>query len=257
MKIMKSIIDYLAKPENLGYTIILIVTLVVLIGLTVAVALVYKRSKTVNAQKSEDIAVAATDDRQMPENIVDDPYEDYDDEEPQSEKDAKEILRELKPEEPDPYVIDHSLDKKHKPGAQHNEGNSTPIFKPVSSDKKQSVMDKEKITSEPAGRWVIKTEPDGKMYAFLMTDSEEKLLSTESYSSLSGIKSGIDTLKKNIENENYAINLDKNGNFVFKIFTSANRLLCVSEGYTTREQCETAFNQVKRLSNTAAIVIEK
>lgn len=254
---MKSIIDYLTKSENLGYSIILIVTLVVLIGMTVAVVLVYRRSNTVNAQKSEDIAVAAADDKQMPENIVDDPYEDYDDEEPQSEKDAKEILRELKPEEPDPYVIDRSSDKKHKPKAQHNESNSTPVFKPVSSYKKQSVANKEKIAEVPAGKWVIITESDGKMYAFLKTDSEEKLLSTESYSSLSGIKSGIDTLKKNIENENYAINLDKNGNFVFKIFTSANRILCVSEGYITREQCETAFNQVKRLSNTAAIVIEK
>ena len=108
-----------------------------------------------------------------------------------------------------------------------------------------------------SGKWVIVTEPDGRMTAYLKASNGEKMLATESYSSLSGIKSGIDTLKKNIENDNYAINLDKNGNFVFKIFSGANRLLCVGEGYSSREQCEKAFTSVKRFSKTAVIVVEK
>ena len=83
------------------------------------------------------------------------------------------------------------------------------------------------------------------------------MLRTESYTTLSGIKSGIDTLKKNIELENYAISLDKNGNFVFKIFSTAKRLLCVGEGYSTREQCEKAFASAKRFSKTAIIVVAK
>ncbi len=105
-----------------------------------------------------------------------------------------------------------------------------------------------------AGKWII-YEEDGRFYAELRASNGELMLRTEYYSSLSGIKSGIETLKKNIEMENYAINLDKNGNFVFKIFSTAKRLLCVGEGYSTREQCEKAFNSVKRFSQTGKIVI--
>jgi len=259
---MKSIIDYLAKPENLSYVIILAVTFIVLAGLTVAVVLVYKRGKRNDRSKAEDIAVAAADERQMPENIVDDPYEDPDDEIPQAEKDAKEILDELKPQKLDPYVIDRTAPKKPKNTArtatentkEAKTSNPSPVYKPLSSDRKQNGgADARKYS----GKWVITTDSDGKMRALLKTDDEEELLSSENYSSLSGIKSGIDTLKKNIENDNYAVNLDKNGNFVFKIFTSANRVLCVSEGYSTRDICEKAFATVKRISGSAVIVIEK
>ena len=105
-----------------------------------------------------------------------------------------------------------------------------------------------------AGKWII-YEEDGRFFAELKASNGEVMLRTEYYSSLSGIKSGIETLKKNIEMENYAINLDKNGNFVFKIFSTAKRLLCIGEGYSTREQCEKAFNSVKRFSQTAKIVV--
>lgn len=105
-----------------------------------------------------------------------------------------------------------------------------------------------------AGKWII-YEEDGRYFADLKASNGELMLRTETYSSLSGIKSGIETLKKNIELENYAVNLDKNGNFVFKIFSTAKRLLCVGEGYSTREQCEKAFSSVKRFSKTAKISI--
>lgn len=112
----------------------------------------------------------------------------------------------------------------------------------------------EDITIKYAGKWEIKQE-DGRYFADLKASNGEIMLRTETYSSLSGTKSGIETLKKNIEMENYAINLDKNGNFVFKIFSTARRLLCIGEGYSTREQCEKAFASVKRFSKTAKIIV--
>ena len=100
------------------------------------------------------------------------------------------------------------------------------------------------------GKWII-YQAEERYFADLKASNGELMLRTETYSSLSGIKSGIETLKKNIEAENFAINLDKNGNFVFKIFSTSKRLLCVGEGYSTREQCEKAFVSVKRFSKTA------
>lgn len=105
-----------------------------------------------------------------------------------------------------------------------------------------------------AGKWVIYQDELGRYVADLKASNGEKMLTTESYTSLSGIKSGIDTLKKNIANENYAIYLDKNGNYAFKIFSTANRLLCVGEGYSTKEQCKSAFLSVMRFSKNAVIV---
>lgn len=136
----------------------------------------------------------------------------------------------------------------------------------VKSDKKSKPEEKsEAVASAPpsqikeervkyAGKWII-TEENGRFTAALHASNGELMLSGESYSSLSGCKSGIETLKKNIENDNYAINVDKNGNFVFKIFSTANRLLCVGEGYDTREQCEKAFASVKRFAKTATVTV--
>ncbi|MBQ3572038.1 MAG: YegP family protein [Clostridia bacterium] len=129
--------------------------------------------------------------------------------------------------------------------------NEVAIAENSKQDEKQT--DSEPATLKYTGKWVI-YEDDGRFFADLKASNGEIMLRTESYSSLSGIKSGIDTLKKNIEMENYAINLDKNGNFVFKIFSTAKRLLCIGEGYNTREQCEKAFASVKRFSKTAKIV---
>lgn len=169
-------------------------------------------------------------------------------------------------EKPTAKIAEKSADKSAEKPAKKAENEA----KNRETERKQSERRNERKTEQkPAddeaesaarkysGKWVIVTEPDGRMTAYLKASNGEKMLATESYSSLSGIKSGIDTLKKNIENDNYAINLDKNGNFVFKIFSGANRLLCVGEGYSSREQCEKAFASVKRFSKTAVIVVEK
>lgn len=105
---------------------------------------------------------------------------------------------------------------------------------------------------EPIGEWVI-IEQNGKFIARLIS-SGETLLTSEGYGSLSGLKSGIDTLKNNLQSENYAVNVDKNGGFYFKLFSTANRLLCSSESYSTRERCENAFLKCKRASEKAPII---
>ncbi|MGN0819990.1 MAG: YegP family protein [Christensenellaceae bacterium] len=107
-----------------------------------------------------------------------------------------------------------------------------------------------------AGKWLIKKE-NGRFLAELTASNGEILLRTENYSALSGIKSGIETVKNNIAKDNIAISLDKNGNFFFKVYSSATRLLCISEGYSTKSSCERAIESVKRFSKTAVIVREQ
>ena len=116
--------------------------------------------------------------------------------------------------------------------------------------------DDKKTDTRYSGKWVIIEE--GKRFsAELRASNAEILLRTESYTALSGIKSGIETVKNNVEKNNFAVSMDKNGNFFFKLYSSSTRLLCVSEGYSTKAACERAIGSVERFSKTAVIVREK
>jgi len=305
---MKDIFEYLSAPQNRTYVTVLSVTLIVLIVVCALLVLAYKRRKGLPDELEEP---AMIDDKEIPENIVDDQPA----EENESPSDFVENLEENLSDKEEPTDSDSVAattdtantpekpiveeDKKlfaetaeklfdessesddenanHNLASHEDEKVAAKNDKTVKAEKQagheksvkaehdgndgatehDKTTDTDKATGRYAGKWVIVTDSDGRLYAYLKASNGEKMLATESYTSLSGIKSGIDTLKKNIEKDNYAINLDKNGNFVFKIFTGANRLLCVGEGYSTREQCEKAFASVKRFSQTAIIVVEK
>lgn len=115
---------------------------------------------------------------------------------------------------------------------------------------------KPKADTRYAGKWVIIVE-NNRYSAELRASNAEILLRTESYTALSGIKSGIETVKNNIEKNNISISMDKNGNFFFKVYSSSTRLLCVSEGYATKVACERAVESARRFSKTAIVVREE
>ena len=106
------------------------------------------------------------------------------------------------------------------------------------------------------GKWKIKNDGT-KFYAELTASNGGLLLRTEQYTTLSGVKNGIETIKKNIENGNFAISVDKYGHYRFKLFSSSNRLICVSEDYSSRTKCENGIESVKRFAQSANIVLEE
>ena len=110
--------------------------------------------------------------------------------------------------------------------------------------------------SRYTGKWII-SEEDGRYTATLMASNGEVLLRSESYSALSGVKSGIDTINKNIMKNNFALSIDKNGKYFFKLYSSSTRLLCISEVYGTKALCESAMESTKRFSQTAVVIVEK
>ncbi len=122
--------------------------------------------------------------------------------------------------------------------------------------KKDSEVQKTPTKTKYAGKWLIYAE-GGKYAANLVASNGEVLLRTEFYSALSGIKSGIETIKNNIAKDNFAISMDKNENYFFKLFSSSTRLLCISEGYSSKSVCESAIESVKRFAKTAVLEIKK
>ena len=108
-----------------------------------------------------------------------------------------------------------------------------------------------------SGKWKIKRDTDGKYFAELYASNGVKVLKTETYTSLSGVKNGIETIKKNITVGNFATSVDKNGRYCFKLFSKSNRLICVSDYYSSKAKCDGGINSVKRFAETANVIIEE
>ena len=105
------------------------------------------------------------------------------------------------------------------------------------------------------GKWKIIKEED-KFRAELIASNGGVLLKTENYTSLAGVKNGILTIKKNIDDGHFAISVDKYSHFRFKLFSGANRLICISEDYSSKAKCENGIESVKRFAKDANIIIE-
>ncbi|MBQ3234710.1 MAG: DUF1508 domain-containing protein [Clostridia bacterium] len=126
---------------------------------------------------------------------------------------------------------------------------------------KEAVKAEPKAEQKPAvkkqytGKWKIIQEDDG-CYAVLTASNGGTLLKTEKYKSVSNVKNGIETIKKNIDGGNFAISIDKYGHYRFKLFNLSNRLICVSEDYSSKAKCESGIESVKRFAKTASIIQE-
>ena len=90
-------------------------------------------------------------------------------------------------------------------------------------------------------------------YFELRASNGEKLLSSEEYTSYAGALKGIETHKANIEKGNFKITLSKKGEYIFKLLSGKNTLLCTGENYKTQARCESAIESTKRFALSASI----
>lgn len=110
-----------------------------------------------------------------------------------------------------------------------------------------------------AGKWCVyriytDVDTNDESYFFeLRASNGEKLLSSEEYTSYVGALKGIQTHKLNILHNNFRITLSKKGDYIFKLLSGKNSLLCTGENYPTKARCESAIESVKRFAETATI----
>ena len=104
-----------------------------------------------------------------------------------------------------------------------------------------------------AGKWNIE-QKDSDYTAYLYSADGVKILATNVYTSLSGVKSAITTIRNNILAGNVTITIDRNGKFRFKVFSASNKVLCLSEQSNTRFQCDKSLEAAKRFSASAIII---
>jgi len=111
------------------------------------------------------------------------------------------------------------------------------------------------------GKWVIcrvvtddNVKAEDESYFFeLHASNGEKLLASEEYTTYNGAIRGIETHKTNILRGNFRITTSKKGDYIFKLLSGKNLLLCMGENYPTRARCESAIESVKRFAKTAII----
>ena len=124
------------------------------------------------------------------------------------------------------------------------------------------VVEEKKPSAKYTGKWVIckLALTDGKdnvaeeNYFFeLRASNGERLLVSEEYTSYAGAIKGIQTHKDNVGKGNFRITLSKKGDYIFKLLTAKNTLLCTGANYKSLERCERAIASTKRFAATAVV----
>ena len=110
------------------------------------------------------------------------------------------------------------------------------------------------VTAKPDSADIHAGENGEEMFFFeLRASNGEKLLTSEDYTTYNGALGGIETHKANIARGNFKIMLSKKGDYIFKLLSGKNMLLCMGEHYATKARCESAIESTKRFARTAII----
>ena len=134
--------------------------------------------------------------------------------------------------------------------------------KPTSARPTAEKADEKKPSVKYTGKWVVcklaLTDGKGNVveenYFFeLRASNGERLLVSEEYTTYAGAIKGIQTHKDNAEKGNFRITLSKKGEYIFKLLTAKNTLLCTGANYKSLERCERAIASTKRFAATAVV----
>lgn len=132
-----------------------------------------------------------------------------------------------------------------------------PVEEEVAQEPTPVEEESDKATKRMAiGKWQIIQKGEDEYVSFLYANNGVLLLTSETYSTVKGAMGGIATIKKNVELGKFEVHCDKKGNYYYKLKSSANRLLCVGEVYSSRLSCENSIESVKKFALNAVLADE-
>ncbi|MCD6576953.1 MAG: YegP family protein [Anaerolineaceae bacterium] len=95
---------------------------------------------------------------------------------------------------------------------------------------------------------------DGQFYFKLTARNGEPILASEGYTSKSGCKNGIASVKKNsVKDEQYKLLTASNGQFYFNLIAGNNQVIGKSETYKTKQGRANGMKAVKSAAPKAPI----
>ena len=217
--------------------------LVVLIALILVIIFVpNKKKKAAELSEKSDVpaedAAKKAEQEELVEQAPEETLEEVNDQEPE------EVLVEDKAEQQAP--AEGSAPAVEAPAEEVEE---TPAEEEVAADEESEGEAKGKV----GGKYEIVKRNDA-FYFLLKANNGQLLLESHAYTSLAGAKGGIDTFKNAVENGEFVIDEDKNGNFKFILRASArSQMLYHGETYATRQRAESAIGSVKNFAFTDVI----
>ena len=105
------------------------------------------------------------------------------------------------------------------------------------------------------GRFVVSKGKDGKDYFVLETGNGETILQSERYKSRKSCENGIESVRKNSQNENrFEVRNAKDGREYFVLKAANGQEIGRSQMYKSRSGCRNGMKSVARNAADAAVV---
>jgi uncharacterized protein YegP (UPF0339 family) len=103
-------------------------------------------------------------------------------------------------------------------------------------------------------QYILRKSTNGQYYFSLTAANNEKILSSEQYTSKSGALNGIQSVKDNAPNDaRYEKLTASNGQFYFRLRAANNQTIGASEMYKTQQARDNGIEAVKRAGPTAEV----
>lgn len=174
----------------------------------------------------------------------------------EASKKVEEVKEEPKKEE-EKVEVKEEPKKEEKPVVTKK----APSKKPVAPKKKEKVK-KEVVEEKPTpvkkglGKFTISQEGTDYRYR-LKASNGELLVVSEPYTSEKAARTGIETIKKNVETAKIEVVEDKHGLFSFRVMTKQGRCLATSANYKTRARAVSASESFKKFAITDKVEVEE
>lgn len=108
------------------------------------------------------------------------------------------------------------------------------------------------------GKFITKTGKDNQHYFNLLATNGQVILSSEGYTSVSGMNNGIESVKKNAPIDGrYDLETSKNGKFYFNLKATNGQVIGKSQMYETESGRNKGIDSVKKNAPDAPVIAEE
>ena len=180
--------------------------------------------------------------------------EEVTEEEAPAEEEKEEVAEEVTEEET-PVEEKEEPAEEEAPVEETEETKEEAPVAAVKTDEKESYDEDEEKERAVKGKYVIVSEGPNYRYK-LKASNGEVIIVSEPYTSEKSVRTGIETLKKNLDTSRCDVVEDKHGLFSFRVMTPQGRCLATSANYSTKASATNAIESYKRWAKSENIVVD-
>lgn len=274
-----NLINLLANTVSSKFVILFAVCAAVFLVLLVILCVVarkkgkaYEKSLETEETKEETPVETAEEEKEEApveeEPVVEEPTEEVVEETITEEEVTEEVTEEEAPAEEEKEEVAEEVTEEETPVEETEEPaeEETPVEEPeetkeeapvaaVKTDEKESYDEDEEKERAVKGKYVIVSEGPNYRYK-LKASNGEVIIVSEPYTSEKSVRTGIETLKKNLDTSRCDVVEDKHGLFSFRVMTPQGRCLATSANYSTKASATNAIESYKRWAKSENIVVD-